>query len=133
MTIPVSISVCHIELGPRFAALFWLKLNKDIDISISIKDAFRYFHLAISAGQTMFNNTENSKIFLNFYEKYIYYILNYKKIRWHIDQIVLYIAYIMTKRIYNVKIIDNSNNNNFKQKDSFFYHSFFRFFFEKTS
>tara|TARA_E500000178_G_scaffold333448_1_gene368451 strand:+ start:424 stop:1659 length:1236 start_codon:yes stop_codon:yes gene_type:complete len=104
--------------------LNYLKINKDIDISIYIKNSFRYFHLTISACQTMFNNTENSKIFLNFYKKYIYYILNYKKIRWHIDQITLYIAYIMTKRIYNVKIIDNSNNNNFKQKDSFFYHSF---------
>lgn len=102
----------------------YLKLNKDIDISIYIKNSFRYCHLTISACQTMFNNTENSKIFLNFYKKYIYYILNYKKIRWHIDQIVLYIAYIMTKRIYNAKIIDNSNNNNFQQKDSFFYHSF---------
>ena len=104
--------------------LDYLKLNKDIDISIYFKNSFRYFHLTISACQTMFNNTENSKIFLNFYKKYIYYILNYKKIRWHIDQIVLYIAYIMTKRIYNAKIIDNSNNNNFQQKDSFFYHTF---------
>ncbi len=104
--------------------LDYLKLNKDIDISIYIKNSFRYFHLTISACQTMFNNTENSKIFLNFYKKYIYYVLNYKKIRWHIDQIVLYIAFIMTKRIYNAKIIDNSNKNNHLQKDSFFYHTF---------
>jgi len=104
--------------------LDYLKLNKDIDISIYFKNSFRYFHLTISACQTMFNNTENSKIFLNFYKKYIYYILNYKKIRWHIDQIVLYIAFIMTKRIYNAKIIDNSNKNNYLQKDSFFYHTF---------
>ncbi len=103
--------------------LDYLKLNKNIDISICIKDTFRYFHLTVSANQTMFNNTENSKIFLNFYEKYIYYILNYKKIRWHIDQIVLYIAFIMTKRFYNAKIIGN-NKNNYEQKDSFFYHTF---------
>ena len=102
----------------------YIKLNKDIDISINIKNSFRYFHLTVSANQTMFNNTENSKIFLNFYKKYIYYILNYKKIRWHIDQIVLYIAFIMTKRIYNAKIIDNSIKNNHQQKDSFFYHTF---------
>ena len=104
--------------------LDYLKLNKNIDISISIKNSFRYFHLTVSAGQTMFNNTENSKIFLNFYKKYIYYILNYKKIRWHIDQIVLYIAFIMTKRIYNAKIIGNEKKNNYQQKDSFFYHTF---------
>jgi len=104
--------------------LDYLKLNKNIDISIYIKNSFRYFHLTISACQTMFNNTENSKIFLNFYEKYIYYILNYKKITWHIDQIVLYIAFIMTKRIYNAKIIDNSNKNNAEQKDPFFFHTF---------
>ena len=72
----------------------------------------------------MFNNTKNSKIFLNFYKKYIYYILNYKKIRWHIDQIVLYIAFIMTKRFYNAKIIDNLKKNNHEQKDPFFYHTF---------
>ena len=104
--------------------LDYLKLNKNIDISICIKNSFRYFHLTVSAGQTMFNNTENSKIFLNFYKKYIYYILNYKKIRWHIDQIVLYIAFIMTKRIYNAKIIGNEKKNNYQQRDSFFYHTF---------
>ena len=104
--------------------LDYLKLNKDIDISICIKNSFRYFHLTVSAGQTMFNNTEKSKIFLNFYKKYIYYILNYKKIRWHIDQIVLYIAFIMTKRFYNAKIIGNEKKNNYQQKDSFFYHTF---------
>ena len=102
----------------------YLKINKDIDISIYIKNSFRYFHLTFSACQTMFNNTENSKIFLNFYKKYIYYILNYKKIRWHIDQIVLYIAFIMTKRFYNAKIIGNEKKNNYQQKDSFFYHTF---------
>ncbi len=104
--------------------LDYLKLNKDIDISICIKSSFRYFHLIVSANQTMFNNTKNSKIFLNFYKKYIYYILNYKKIRWHIDQIVLYIAFIMTKRFYDAKIIGNEKKNNYKQKDSFFYHTF---------
>jgi len=104
--------------------LDYLKLNKDIDISICIKKSFRYFHLTVSANQTMFNNTESSKIFLNFYKKYIHYILNYKKIRWHIDQIVLYIAFIMTKRFYNAKIIGNEKKNNYQEKDSFFYHTF---------
>ncbi|MDC2977986.1 hypothetical protein OAZ15_00100 [Pelagibacteraceae bacterium] len=104
--------------------LDYLNLNKDIDISICIKNSFRYFHLIISANQTMFNNTENSRIFLNFYKKYIYYVLNYKKIRWHIDQIVLYIAFIMTKRFYNSKIIGNLNKNNYQQKDCYFYHTF---------
>ncbi len=104
--------------------LDYLKLNKDIDISIPIKETSRYFHLVITACHIMFNNTENSKIFLNFYKKYIYYILNNKKIRWHIDQIVLHIAFIMTKRFYKAKIIDNLNNNNHEQKDSFFYHTF---------
>ena len=98
----------------------YLKLNKDIDISICIKNSFRYFHLTVSAGQTMFNNTENSRIFLNFYKKYIYYILNYKKIRWHIDQIVLYIAFIMTKRIYNAKIIGNEKKIIISKKIPFF-------------
>ncbi len=104
--------------------LDYVKLNKDVDISICIKNSFRYFHLTVSANQTMFKNTENSKIFLNFYKKYIHYVLNYKKIRWHIDQIVLYIAFIMTKRFYNAKIIGNEEKNNYQQKDSFFYHTF---------
>ena len=71
----------------------------------------------------MFNNTENSKIFLNFYKKYIYYILTYKKIRWHIDQIVLHTAYIITTRFYKAKIIDNHEENNFEKKECFFYHT----------
>ena len=102
----------------------YVKLNSDIDVSLIIKNTFRYLHLTISAGQTMFNNTENSKIFLNFYKKYIYYILTYKKIRWHIDQIVLHTAYIITTRFYKAKIIDNHDENNFEKKDCFFYHTF---------
>ena len=101
----------------------YVKLNSDIDVSLIIKNTFRYLHLTISAGQTMFNNTENSKIFLNFYKKYIYYILTYKKIRWHIDQIVLHTAYIITTRFYKAKIIDNHEENNFKKKECFFYHT----------
>ena len=101
----------------------YVKLNSDIDVSLIIKNTFRYLHLTISAGQTMFNNTENSKIFLNFYKKYIYYILTYKKIRWHIDQIVLHTAYIITTRFYKAKIIDNHEENNFEKKECFFYHT----------
>lgn len=102
----------------------YIKLNSDIDLSLIIKKTNRYIHLTISAGQTMFNNTENSKIFLNFYKKYIYYILTYKKIRWHIDQIVLYTAFIIITRFYKSKIIDNYDDNNFEKKDCFFYHTF---------
>ncbi len=102
----------------------YVRLKSDIDISLIIKESFRYIHLTISAGQTMFNCTENSKIFLNFYKKYIYYILIYKKVSWHIDQIVMYTAFIISKRFYNGKIINNLNQNNFKNKDSFFYHTF---------
>tara|TARA_B100000886_G_scaffold278245_1_gene202265 strand:+ start:41 stop:1276 length:1236 start_codon:yes stop_codon:yes gene_type:complete len=101
----------------------YVALNRNIDIAICIKKSFRYFHLTISANQTMFNNTINSKVFLKFYKKYIYYILNYKKIRWHIDQIVLYIAFIFTKKYFKAKIIDNLNENNYKNKDCFFYHT----------
>ena len=97
--------------------------NKNIDIAVCIKKSFRYFHLTISANQTMFNNTINSKIFLKFYKNYIYYIINYKKIRWHVDQIVLYIAFIFTKKYFKAKIIDNLSQNNFKNKDCFFYHT----------
>ena len=101
----------------------YVEFNKNIDIAICIKNSNRYFHLTVSANQTMFNNTINSKIFLKFYKKYIYYILNYKKIRWHIDQIVLYIAFIFTKKYFKAKIIDNLNENNYKNKDCFFYHT----------
>ena len=97
--------------------------NINIDIAISIKSTGRYFHLTISAHQTLFNNTVNSKIFLKFYKKYIYYILNYKKIRWHIDQIVLYIAFIFTKKYFKAKIIDNYSENNYKKKNCYFYHT----------
>lgn len=102
----------------------YVKLNSDIDASLIIKKTFRYLHLTISAGQSMFNNTENSKLFLNFYKKYVYYIITYKKIRWHIDQIILYVAFIVTKRFYKAKIIDNFDKNNYEKKDSFFYHTF---------
>ena len=71
----------------------------------------------------MFNNTISSKTFIKFYKKYIYYIFNYKKIRWHIDQIVLYIAFIFTKKYFKAKIIDNYSENNHKIKDCFFYHT----------
>ncbi len=101
----------------------YIALNRNIDITISIKKSNRYFHLTISAHQTMFNNTISSKIFLKFYKKYIYYIFNYKKIRWHIDQIVLYIAFIFTKKYFKAKIIDNYSENNHKIKDCFFYHT----------
>ena len=40
--------------------------NINVDIAISIKSTGRYFHLTISAHQTLFNNTVNSKIFLKF-------------------------------------------------------------------
>ncbi len=102
----------------------YVKLNQNIDISLCIKKSFRYLHLTISAGQSMFNNTKRSKIFLNFYKKYIFYILNYKKISWHIDQIVLHVAFIITKRYFNARIIDNLNQNNIKNKECFFYHTF---------
>ena len=101
----------------------YIALNRNIDITISIKNSNRYFHLIISAHQTMFNNTMSSKIFLKFYTKYIYYIFNYNKIRWHIDQIVLYIAFIFTKKYFKAKIIDNYSENNHKKKDCFFYHT----------
>ena len=102
----------------------YVKLNSDIDLSLIIKKTNRYLHLTTSAGQSMFNNTKNSKLFLNFYKKYIYYIITYRKIRWHIDQIILYISFIITKRFYKAKIIDNSNENNHEKRDCFFYHTF---------
>ena len=103
--------------------LDYITLNRNVDIAISMKKSSRYFHLTIAAHQTMFNNTITSKIFLKFYKKYIYYIFNYKKIRWHIDQIVLYIAFILTKKYFKAKIIDNFSENNYKKKDCFFYHT----------
>ena len=101
----------------------YLQRNNNVDISICIKKSFRYFHLTISANQTLFNNTKNSKIFLNFYKNYMYYILNYKKIRWHVDQIILYIGFIFLKRNFGAKIIDNLNENNHQNKDCYFYHT----------
>jgi len=101
----------------------YLELNRNIDIAISIKPSNRYFHLTISAHQTLFNNTNKSKIFLKFYKKYIYYILKYKKVRWHIDQIVLYLAFIFSKKYFKAKIIDNLNENNYKKNNCYFYHT----------
>ena len=102
----------------------YVKLNSEIDISLIIKESFRYLHLTISAGQTMFNCTENSKLFLNFYKKYMSYILTYKNMSWHIDQIVMYVAFIILKRFYNAKIISNLNENNSNNRECFFYHTF---------
>ena len=101
----------------------FLKLNKDYDMSLHIKDELRYFQTAITANQSLFINTKNSKIFLNFYKNYITYIFKYKSLRWHIDQIVLYVSYILIKRFYGANINNNSDNN-FKNKNSFFYHTF---------
>ena len=102
----------------------YVKLNSDIDMTLCIKKSFRYLHLTISAGQSMFNNSDKSKIFLNFYKQYVYYILNYRKIRWHIDQIVLHVAFIFSKRYFNAKIIGNLDENNYEKKDCYFYHTF---------
>lgn len=101
----------------------FLKLNKDYDMSLHIKDELRYFQTAITANQSLFINTKNSKIFLNFYKNYITYIFKHKSLRWHIDQIVLYVSYILIKRFYGANINNNSDNN-FKNKNSFFYHTF---------
>ena len=102
----------------------YVKLNSDVDMTLCIKKSFRYLHLTISAGQSMFNNTDKSKIFLNFYKQYVFYILNYRRIRWHIDQIILHVAYIFSKRYFNAKIIGNLDENNFEKKDCYFYHTF---------
>lgn len=101
----------------------YLDINSQVDMSLYIKDEIRYFNLIITANQAMFNLTSNSKIFLNFYKKYIFYLLNNKKLIWHVDQIVLYIAFIITQRFFKAKIHNNGNNNH-KNKDCFFYHSF---------
>lgn len=102
----------------------YVKLNSDVDMTLCIKKSFRYLHLSISAGQSMFNNTDKSKIFLNFYKQYVFYILNYRRIRWHIDQIILHVAYIFSKRYFNAKIIGNLDENNYEKKDCYFYHTF---------
>lgn len=102
----------------------YLKLNSDVDMTLCIKKSFRYLHLTISAGQRMFNNTDKSKIFLNFYKQYVYYILNYRRISWHIDQIILHVSYIFSKRYFNAKIIGNLDENNYEKKDCYFYHTF---------
>ena len=102
----------------------YVKSNADVDMTLCIKKSFRYLHLTISAGQSMFNNTDKSKIFLNFYKQYVYYILNYRRISWHIDQIILHVAYIFSKRYFNAKIIGNLDENNYEKKDCYFYHTF---------
>ncbi len=102
----------------------YVKLNSDVDMTLCIKKSFRYIHLTISAGQSLFNNTDKSKIFLNFYKQYVYYIFNYRRISWHIDQIILHVAFIFSKRYFNSKIIGNLEENNFEKKDCYFYHTF---------
>ncbi|OUW96884.1 MAG: hypothetical protein CBD97_00475 [Pelagibacteraceae bacterium TMED237] len=101
----------------------YLNLNKNYDMSLHIKEELRYFQTSLTANQSLFLNTKNSRIFLNFYKKYIYYILKNKKLRWHIDQIVLYVSFIIIKRFYYAKIRNNAENN-FKNDQSFFYHTF---------
>ena len=101
----------------------YLEMNKNFDMTLHIKEELRYFQTSITANQSLFINTNNSKIFLKFYTKYVSYIINNKKIRWHIDQIILYVAYVYIKRFKNGKINNNSNNNH-KNSDSYFYHTF---------
>ncbi len=102
----------------------YVKLNSKIDMSLCIKKSFRYLHLTISAGQSMFNCTDKSKIFLNFYKKYVYYILNYRRVTWHIDQIILHVAFIFAKRYFNATIIGNLDKNHYENKECFFFHTF---------
>ena len=44
----------------------YVKLNSDVDMTLCIKKSFRYIHLTISAGQSLFNNTDKSKNFFKF-------------------------------------------------------------------
>lgn len=101
----------------------YVRQNKSYDMSLLIKNEIRYFNLTITANQAMFNNTDNSKIFLNFYKKYSNYLLKKKKLRWNVDQIVLYICFIIINRFFKAKIHNNSENDH-KNKNCFFYHTF---------
>ncbi len=101
----------------------FLEINKNKDMTLHIKEEIRYFQTALTANQSLFINTKNSKIFLNFYKKYFNFITKNKNLRWHVDQIILYISYILLKRFFNASIGNNAKNN-YRNKDSFFYHTF---------
>ena len=61
--------------------------------------------------------------YLDFYEKYIYYCIEKKLIRWHIDQVALYISYVMLKRFgTKLKIHNNAEQNWLKDGEQYFRH-----------
>ena len=97
--------------------------NNIFDMSLHIKESNRYFQTITSAGYSLFFPTKISMKFLKFYKKYIYSKLSEKSLHWHIDQIALFISYIMVKRFDKASVSSNIKNN-YKNPSSYFYHTF---------
>lgn len=100
----------------------YIKENSFFDMSLTFKKTNRFVWNTLTCPYSIFIPTSNSFTFLDFFEKSIYFIIKNKKLVWATDQIVLYSTYIMAQRLSNVKIIDNSNND-YTNKNSFFYHT----------
>ena len=103
--------------------LEYMKLNANHDICLSIKEILRYVWTFISAPHTIFYPTENTIKYLNFYENYIHYCIKTNSIRWHIDQVALYISYVMLDRFENkLKILNNDEQNWLTDGSQYFRH-----------
>ena len=103
--------------------LNFVESNKNYDLSLHIKEEQRYFQTIIAAGYSLFYPTDISFKFLDFNTKYILKQLKDKKLRWHIDQIALYMSYIYIQRKENPNIHNNTGNNH-TNPEGFFYHTF---------
>ena len=101
----------------------YIKLYENFDMSLHIKKEIRYFDTIVTANQSLFYPSINSKIFLDFFKKNLFYTINNKNIFWQLDQVLLYSSFVNIKRFKKLNFHDNSDNNH-KNKESYFYHTF---------
>ena len=101
----------------------FVKDNKNVDMSLTFKVANRNFKTFVSATHALFLPTKCSKIFLDFYKKYVYFLIkNKRNLVWFTDQIALNTTYIYLKRFYEPTFSTNAYNSH-KNLNSYFYHT----------
>ncbi len=97
--------------------------NNKNDFCLAIKKNLRYAWTYFSAPHSIFYPTTNTKKYLNLFEKYTYYCIKHNLIRWHVDQLALYVSFIMMDRFdEKLKITNNSEQYSHKDSGEYFRH-----------
>tara|TARA_B100001250_G_scaffold133623_1_gene114211 strand:- start:1244 stop:2491 length:1248 start_codon:yes stop_codon:yes gene_type:complete len=97
--------------------------NNKNDFCLAIKKNLRYAWTYFSAPHSIFYPTANTKKYLNLFEKYTYYCIKHNLIRWHVDQLALYVSFIMMDRFdEKLKITNNSEQYSHKDSGEYFRH-----------